>query len=449
MRKFNVKNWKESIQVAVFTIKQQLKTRSFQFAFAIFLCIALFGPFVAGFLQGGKESEKPQTTTIESLYVVEKLESGLELEYETLSELPFYKNLKIVRVESGQENRIAKIKDDLEHINRNDILLDVCEEEQFSIKIYKPRKSTLWEKEGENLLEEVELLLDRALKKYTNLSPKQQKVLDMTMDTKIQVLSRDGSKKDLEKEDGIAYGEYMCIYGFIFVLLMIGVYAGSVIASTVVSEKNGKVLEYLLTAVSPFSLLFGKIIGVFLLVIGEIICIGCVTKISDCLAADMQGMKKSVLSGVIPDAILERFSLSNVLLALIFIILNLVFFGFLAAFAGTRASRVEELKDTIMIFSIGELVGGYLAMFSAVYMMEETKGVFLYFAYIFPLSSSFLLPGAIFTGRIDQRIIAVAILLLLICVNILIAVTVKSYQKHLFLSGSKRKKKRGVENWGA
>ncbi|MBD5087472.1 MAG: ABC transporter permease [Clostridiales bacterium] len=446
MKKPNIKNWKEIISVSSFTIKQQTKTMSFQLTFGILLCIALLGPFVAAYLQDDKDSEKPQTTTIENLYVAEDLESGLDIAYNELSNLPFYKNLKISRVEMEQENQIEKIKEELEQEKKNDILIEICEKEQFYIKVYKPRNSKLWKGEGEALLEEIETLLEVALEKKTNLTKEQKRILNVTIDTDVQTLSPDGSREDLEEHNGIAYEEYMYIYGFVFVLLMIGVYAGSVISSTVVSEKNGKVLEYLLTALSPLSLLFGKIIGVFLLVIGELLCLGCVAMISDYLAAFMQGMEKSVLSGLFPDAILQRLTFSNVILALLFVILNLSFFGFLAAYAGTKASRVEELKDTLIIFSVGELIGGYLAMFSAIYMMEETTNGFLYFVYMFPLSSSFLLPGAIFTGKIDWRIIISAIILLLICIWALIAITVKSYQTHLFVSGVKRKKKRGVKN---
>lgn len=446
MKKPNIKKWKEIISVSSFTIKQQIKTRSFQLTFGILLCIALIGPFVAAYLQGDKDNEKPKVTTIENLYVAEDLESELDIAYNELSKLSFYKNLKITKVEMEKENQVEEIKEKLEQEKKNDILIEICEEEQFNIKVYKPKNSKLWKGEGEALLEEMEALFDDALEKKTNLTKDQKRVLETTIDTDVQTLSPDGSRKDLEKQNGIAYEEYMCIYGFIFILLMIGVYAGSVISSTIVSEKNGKVLEYLLTALSPISLLLGKIIGVFLLVIGEILCLGCVAKISDCLAASMQGMEKSVLSGLIPDTILKNLTFTNVMLALLFVILNLAFFGFLAAYAGTKASRVEELKDTIIIFSIGELLGGYLAMFSAIYMMEETASGFLYFVYMFPLSSSFLLPGAIFTGKIDWRIVVAAIILLLICIRVLISITVKSYQEHLFVSGVKKRKKRGVKN---
>ncbi len=446
MRKPNTKKWREIISVSSFTIKQQMKTTSFRLTFGILLCIALIGPFVAAFLQEDKDSKKPQTTTIENLFVAEDLESELDIAYNELSKLPFYKNLKITKVEMEKENQVEKIKEKLEQEKKNDILIEICEEEQFYIKVYKPKNSKLWKGEGEALLEEMEVLFDDALEKKTNLTKEQKRILGTTVDTNVQALSPDGSRKDLEEQNGIAYEEYMYIYGFIFILLMIGVYAGSVISSTIVSEKNGKVLEYLLTALSPISLLLGKIIGVFWLVIGEILCLGCVAKISDCLAANMKGMGKSVLSGVIPDNILNNLNFLNVMLALLFVILNLAFFGFLAAYAGTRASRVEELKDTIIIFSIGELLGGYLAMFSAIYMMEETTSGFLYFVYMFPLSSSFLLPGSIFTGKIDWRIVVAAIILLFICIRVLISITVKSYQEHLFVSGVKKRKRRGVKN---
>lgn len=446
MKKPNIKKWREIITVSSFTIKQQIKTRSFQLTFGILLCIALLGPFVAAYLQDDKDNEKPKSTTIENLYVAEDLKSELDISYEELSKNPFYKNLKITKVEMEKENQVEEIKEKLEQEKKNDILIEICEEEQFNIKVYKPKNSKLWKGEGEALLEEMEALFDEALGKKTNLTKEQKRILETTIDTDVQALSPDGSRKDLEEQNGIAYEEYMYIYGFIFALLMVGVFAGSVISSTIVSEKNGKVLEYLLTALSPISLLLGKIIGVFVLIIGELLCLGGVAKVSDYLAAGTQATAKSVLSGLIPDTILKNLTFSNVMLALLFVILNLALFGFLAAYAGTRASRVEELKDTLIIFSIGELLGGYMAMFSAIYMMEETTSGFLYFVYMFPLSSSFLLPGAIFTGKIDWRIVVAAIILLLICIRILVSITVKSYREHLFVSGVKKRKKRGAKN---
>lgn len=446
MKKPSFKRWKEVISVSAFTITQQMKTMSFQLTFGILFCIALVGPLVAAYLQEDKANEKPKVTTIENLYVTEDLKCGLDITYEELTNLPFYQKMEITKIEGEQENQVEKIKEDLEQNKKNDILVEICEEEEFQIKVYKPQNTKLWKGEGETLLEELETLLDKALQKKTNLTKEQKRILEIDIDTDVQVLSDDGSRKNLGEQTGIAYEEYMYIYGFIFVLLMLGVYAGSVISSTVVSEKNGKVLEYLLTAVSPLSLLFGKIIGVFVLVIGELLCLGGTAKLSDYLAARMRGVEKSVLSGLIPDSILERINIPNVMLALLFVALNLTFFGFLAALAGARASRVEELKDTILVFSACELIGGYLAMFSAIYMMEETTSEFLYFVYMFPISSSFLLPGAIFTGKIDWKIIVGAIVLLLICIRILISVTVKSYQEYLFVSGVKKKKKRGVEN---
>ena len=446
MKKFSLKKWKEVLWVASFTTKQQMKTKSCQIAFVLLLMVAVFGPFVAGFMKADKEQKQPQNTTIENLYVVEELRDGLSLPYGNLRKIPFYKDLRITRIDSNEKKKVKNIKDELEHTQKNQILLEVFEGEEFMLTVYVPRESSLWGSEGDYLLQKVKSLLKKERKKKANLSKKQQEIIDSKMDTTLQMIYQDGSIKEIEKDPGIAYGEYTCIYGFIFLLLMIGVYAGSAIASSVVSEKNGRLLEYLLTAVSPFSLLMGKIIGIFSLVIVEMLSVGCVTKVSDYLAAGMYGNQNSVLAGMIPDTIWEHLTFFNMMVSVFFIVLNLVFFGFLAAFSGTRAGRVEELKDTMMVFSIGELIGGYLAMFSSIYMMEETTGIFLNFSYIFPLSSSFLLPGAIFTGRIDWKILLVSGLLLVICVSILIPVTVKSYQKHLFSSVTKEKRKGGQEN---
>lgn len=439
MRKHK-KKYKEVLQVLSFTIKQQLKTKSFQIGLVVALVTAFFGPFVAALFWQEDEMKKPDATTIETIYVVEKLESKLDITYEQLKENSFYNGIKIVEVSAEDTKEIEYIKEELEYTENREVLLEIREGGEFVIKIYTPPNGNLWEGEGSYLQDEIEQLLREAVEEKTGLSGKQKKIVNTSIDTRVQVIDSNGRTKNLEEENGIAYGEYTCIYGFIFLLLMLGIYAGNMIASFVVSEKNGKVLEYLLTFVSPLSLLSGKIIAAFLLVGGELLCVGFVAKISDYFASGTTGKNSSVLAEFVPDTILERLDISTGILLIVFVLLNLLFFGFLAALAGTRAGRIEELKDTMIIFSVGELVGGYLAMFCAVYMMEESGGIFVNAACLFPLSSSFLLPGAILTGKADGKLVLGAALLLGSCVGILIRITVKSYQEHLFVSKDKKRK---------
>ena len=152
-----------------------------------------------------------------------------------------------------------------------------------------------------------------------------------------------------------------------------------------------------------------------------------------------------MIGSMLPDTIISNLSLGTVVLVLFFIVLNLTLYGFLAAYAGSLASKVEELKDTVGIFSIAELVGGYLALFSAMYMTEGTTSLFLKFVYLFPLSSVFMIPGALLVGKVNFFMVFLAIVFVMISIIVLVIVTIKTYKTHLFSSGVKKKKKRLIK----
>lgn len=433
---------KEIFLVCKFTVKQSCKTKSFQISFAILACLAFFGPIIMGIIQAKPEDNMPNNTEISTLYIGMDL-GEVKVDFEKLLEDDFYSKMKIEYIEMKD---VEERKNALEKEGKNQLLVEVNHmESNFQIKAWEPVKNSFWERDVETLLERMSAILTESIQLQCALTDSQKLALNTQVNTEVHKVQENGEIKNLSKKTGIAESDSMFIYGFIMVILMIGAFAGSSIASSVVSEKNGKILEYLLTSISPIGILAGKIIGCILLTVGEILCIGAIAVVADGIAKNISNQEGSMIGSMLPDTIISNLSLGTVVLVLFFIVLNLTLYGFLAAYAGSLASKVEELKDTVGIFSIAELVGGYLALFSAMYMTEGTTSLFLKFVYLFPLSSVFMIPGALLVGKVNFFMVFLAIVFVMISIIVLVIVTIKTYKTHLFSSGVKKKKKRLIK----
>lgn len=430
MKKSRKNKISEICSVIYFTIMQQLKTRSYQISLLIFVCIAVIGPSVAAFLQE-RESSKGNFTTIETLYVVENDDCNLKFSEEELKKNKYYSKMKVIWLSATEKEKIEGLKKQMEQQLPRTLIVEILEKGKIYVDIWKPRKGELWIGEAEKIQQEIIKQFQDSIKNNLLFSKEQQEILDTKIDSRIEKIQLNGKEQEIEKTKGIERKEQSFIYGFVFLLIMLGVMAGGMIAGNVVREKNEKILEYLLISVSPVSLLLGKIAGIFILVITELVGIGLLGFCSDYFVQKKGNLKQGMISAIIPEAIKSQLTLGNVILIIIFVVLNMLLYGFLAALAGARASKVDELKDTLMPFSLCELIGGYLAMFTSIYMIKNASSIMVKIVCIFPLSSSFLLPGAILTNCISGMTIMLAMLLLIVSVILVMVFTVKSYKKNL------------------
>lgn len=67
---------------------------------------------------------------------------------------------------------------------------------------------------------------------------------------------------NLVELDAQSLGEVLLIYILIFILYMVIMFYGNIVASSVIEEKNNRIMENLITISRPIELLFGKVIGI-------------------------------------------------------------------------------------------------------------------------------------------------------------------------------------------
>jgi len=119
----------------------------------------------------------------------------------------------------------------------------------------------------------------------------------------------------------------------------------------VIEEKSSRVVEVVLGAVLPRHLLAGKVIGIGLLGVGQVIVIGIIALVAATLGGE---------SVPIPDAAPTAF-----FAVLLWYIVGFGIYGVMFAAAGALASRQEEAGNAALPFTI-LLTIGYLLSFSAI-----------------------------------------------------------------------------------
>ncbi|MGY5483746.1 ABC transporter permease [Paenibacillus sp. ALE2] len=176
----------------------------------------------------------------------------------------------------------------------------------------------------------------------------------------------DSREVDSPSEAGGAAGKEekatsMINYGLVYVLMILfftsSMMTGNMIAAEVTSEKSSRIMEILITSVSPLTQMFGKIIGIFLVGLLQIAVFAAVI-----CANLMLPHNNVILSSVGLD--LSQLNIAVLGYGLIFYILGYFLYAVLFAAVGSIVSRTEELGQAIMPITVLSLAAFYIGIFN-------------------------------------------------------------------------------------
>ncbi|AZH27884.1 ABC transporter permease [Paenibacillus sp. M-152] len=176
----------------------------------------------------------------------------------------------------------------------------------------------------------------------------------------------DSKEVDSPSEPGGAVGTEeketsMINYGLVYVLMILfftsSMMTGNMIAAEVTSEKSSRIMEILITSVSPLTQMFGKIIGIFLVGLLQIAVFAAVV-----CANLMLPHNNVILSSAGLD--LSQLNIAVLGYGLIFYILGYFLYAVLFAAVGSIVSRTEELGQAIMPITVLSLAAFYIGIFN-------------------------------------------------------------------------------------
>lgn len=184
-----------------------------------------------------------------------------------------------------------------------------------------------------------------------NLSPEQlQKLYEPVHFEKFALEKNAKTEEELNQARGLVYVLLFIIY---FSVIM---YA-NMIAMEVATEKSSRVMEILISSVSPIKQMFAKIIGIGLVSLTQLAVFLLVGYYS--LTKNMESLKEGFFGvygfGDIP--------LDTIIYAVVFFILGYFLYATLAAFLGSLVSRIEDVQQMITPMTLLVVGGFMIAMF--------------------------------------------------------------------------------------
>jgi ABC-2 type transport system permease protein len=218
---------------------------------------------------------------------------------------------------------------------------------------------------------------------------------------------------DRNANAGVAFIGVLLLYGQLFGY-------GMWVATGVIEEKASRIVEMLLSAIRPRQLLAGKIIGIGVLGLAQLITIaGFAIVLALVTGADF-------VTGT---------AIWAALLVIGWFILGYAFYASLFAAAGSLVSRMEELQNVIVPINLTILVSFIISIGS----LQDPDSTLAIVASILPVSSALAMPVRIVLGAASGWQIALSLSLLIGSAVALVPVGARLYAGAVLRTGSRVK----------
>jgi ABC-2 type transport system permease protein len=206
-----------------------------------------------------------------------------------------------------------------------------------------------------------------------------------------------------------------------FLLYMSIITYGTMVAQGVVEEKSSRVVEILLASVRPWQLLLGKVIGLGLVGLTQLVIIGAA------------GLVAASVTGVFT---LSGFATGALLWGLLWYLLGFLLYATIYGALGSLVSRQEDTQSVVSPLNI-ILIVGFVAGFNL--LLQDPDGTAAKVVSLVPLLSPILMPARIATGSAAGWEIALSLGLTVAFVALLTWLGGKIYRNSVLRVGSRIK----------
>jgi ABC-2 type transport system permease protein len=236
----------------------------------------------------------------------------------------------------------------------------------------------------------------------------------------------------------------------VLICLVLGTFmvsmSGEQVATAVIQEKSSKVVEYLLMNVRPLALMVGKVLAIFAITLGQLVlmALGFVGSAGLYMllhpgkvfsAAEMlnQMMGSAELGGAEGLGL----HLGTLPVAIILILAGTLFYSTIAALLGACVSRMEEMTESMKMFSLLMIIGAYGAL--AVVIVDMTgnaPAVLKYVVELLPITAPFLTPGYLLLGRASIWVGILAVVVFVLALAGLFMFSANVYETLIYHKGN-------------
>lgn len=207
------------------------------------------------------------------------------------------------------------------------------------------------------------------------------------------------------------------VYAGIMLLFFIIINYANQIAMEIATEKTSRVIEMIITSVSPMTHILAKIAGVIAVALTQI-AIFIIVAIISYFAFDVKEMFKGF--DVHPGTLTTQI----IIVGIINLIIGVLSYVFLAAILGAITSRIEDINQSIMPMSLLSMIGLYVSLYS----VWNPDALITKITSFIPMLSPFIMFVRSSSPNVEIWEIVLSIIISLITGAILLWIAVRSYK---------------------
>lgn len=441
-----------------FTYAQSIKSRASIITLVIMCLIALISFPVMSLIEGAGKNGKSE---LENIYIYEDNISVADTVARVIMSDEAYSDTNVNILENSNKdisdtgtytentnNELERYKKEiLEKENCKDVLVEIycidnINDDYYGInyKIYYSNISAVGSDEASNLAYFLEQKGNYT--KYINAGVDESvaEVLSQNISYNIYAMDENGNIVS----DGITAAQYSLNYVVLMITLLSITFAGSAVATQIVTEKSTKVVEYILTSARPMAIITGKVfasLAVVFTILGAVIisfvASGFINGVM--FAADGgEFMMPEIITNFFNSEVVSNANIITVICSIIVFIEGLIFYGFLAGVSGAMVSKIEELSEGTKLFTFAMIIGAYLALALIISStaVGEGWGNLNYLVYFLPLSAPFIVPSYMLFGIVTPLTGIIVIVINLVLVLGLIWLVSRIYEQLIYHNGS-------------
>lgn len=163
----------------------------------------------------------------------------------------------------------------------------------------------------------------------------------------------DSADGKTEAQQGTTIG---LTYAILILLFMSVMVTGQLIATEITAEKSSRVMEIIVTSVSPLKQMFGKVVGVFVVGLFQLVLLVGAAVVNLNLSQNRSALASLGIDFSTVDPMM-------IVYAVLFYLAGFFLFAMLFAAVGSIVSRTEDLGQAVMPITMLSLAGFYIAIF--------------------------------------------------------------------------------------
>ncbi len=453
MKKSDYIGWQE---VFYFSLTQGIKEKAY-YGFLILVSIVLILSMpVMSLISTFEKDEEAYMTEVTDFTIYD--ETGLPIDYSQSLVGVAFKNMTIHTAPTQTfDEHVKHLEENAKNEDAEkstELIVHITYEDAgyFNLTFVKASNAAFSEDDCEMLTDMFREFFDEARISAIEVTQEQLAFLNRNVDTKLEFVTETGEvMPEKEKNEGISMEEYMVLLCGIMIVMMIISLSGSSIATSIVTEKSTKVVEYLMINVRPMALIVGKILASLLLVLIQFAVMGISYGISafinmwffgEPLIKDTVDMSGTEIEMSTVMHLLSGISVADVVVSLIVILLGIMFYSILAGLAGASVSKMDEIAEGMKIYQMTMIVGSYLGIGMCIALMTGGNNqLFVDICCLLPISAPFVVPASALLGKVSLGVSIASVVLLFILTALLFSFTAKVYESLIFYNGSVMKLK--------